>query len=466
MKWINSLFKNKSSNSFKSALCALRSVICALLIINCSLPALGAGNVPVDGPVGDFGVWATDHNQKLFVKNLTDDISDFQNSFQTKVLVNDYVPIEAKVGRAFIGAMNGVGQVLERSLVRFMTIFIIILFAFWTMLESYQTIRGEKEAKALWEDVVKKLVVISIWIWIIEQGPAQLFMWIMGPVISIGTYMSDLILNSVAATAGASLPDTCASIHAYVDAHTTGSAIIDARQTADLLCVPTRLSGFFYTAVAAGWQWMLAGIGRSAFTFIAGAVFVVIFIYNIWKFALMALGVIADLFLTVFMLPFTALHQTFGGKSDGKGGAFGAPLDAFGGGSGSTSYKGIAGQIFNGFLKLFETESLSTQIQKFIQAAIYFVSLSIVIALCAAILSGVIDADLAATVPTLENDGFMITLIVGCLVAYLANQAGEIAKNFGGAVGNGLPNLEGDIKKLAGNTAKTAKDWWKMIRKK
>jgi hypothetical protein len=427
--------------------------------------AFAATNMPSNGDVGDFGVWATEHNKQLFVKNLTDDISDFQNTFQTNVLVKDYVPIEAKVGRAFIGAMNGIGEVLERSLVRFMTIFIVILFAFWTMLESYQTIRGEKEAKVLWEEIVKKLIVITVWIFIIEQGPAQLFMWIMGPVISIGTYLSDLILNSVASTAGASLPDTCAAIHKYVATTHTNVAIIDAEQTANLLCVPTRLSGFFYTAVAAGWKWMLAGIGTSAFTVLAGVVFVFIFIYNIWKFALMALGVIADLFLSIFMLPFTALYQTFGGKS-GSGNMFDSGFDAIGdGSSGATSYKGIAGQIFNGFLKLFETESLSAQIQKFIQAAIYFVSLSVVIALCAAILSGVIDANLTSTVPTLDNDGFMVTLIVGCLVAYLANKAGDIAKNLGGSIGNGLPNLEGDLKKIAGNTTKTAKDWWKIIRK-
>jgi hypothetical protein len=107
---------------------------------------------------------------------------------------------------------------------------------------------------------------------------------------------------------------------------------------------------------------------------------------------------------------------------------------------------------------------LSAQIQKFIQAAIYFVSLSVVIALCAAILSGIVDANLATTVPSLENEGFMVTLIVGCLVAYLANKAGDIAKNLGGSIGNGLPNLESDIKKLTASTASTAKSWWKIIR--
>lgn len=408
------------------------------------------GNIPtsVDGPVGDFGSWATPHNQTLFVNNLTDDIKSFSDGFQTKMLVHDklHVPVEAKVGRAFIGAMSLVGDVLERSLVRFVSVFIIVMFIFWIMFEAYQMMKATSKARELVEDIIKKAILIAVWIWIIEMGPAQLFMWLMGPIISVGTYMSDLILNSITTTAGAALPDTCAAIHQYVAQTHTGNMLLDASQTADLLCVPTRLSGFFYTAVAAGWQWMVAGIGNSALTFIAGVVFVVIFIYNIWKFALMALGVIADLFLGILMLPFTAISETVGQNK--------------------LTYDGYAGQIYNGFMGLFKTESLQSQIQRFINAMLYFVSLSIVIALCAAILSGVVDTNLASSVPTIENDGFMITLIVGCLVAYLANKAGDIAKGLGGSIGNGLPQLEGDIKKVWGNTKKFGQNAWKAFRKK
>jgi hypothetical protein len=409
--------------------------------------AMAAANMPTNGDVGNYGVWATDHNKSLFVNSLTTDIESFQKPFQENVLVKDYVPIEAKVGRAFIGAMSVVGEVLERSLVRFVSIFIIVMFIFWIMLEAYHMMRATQKSRELLETILKAAIWIFVWIWIIEQGPAQLFMWIMGPVISIGTYLSDLILESVVTASGASLPDTCAAIHKYVVSTQTGTTLVDSVQTADLLCVPTRLSGFFYTAVAAGWKWMLAGIGQSVFTFVAGATFVVIFIYNIWKFALMALGVIADLFLVILMLPFTAISETFGKMK-------------------LSNSKGYPEQILEGFMGIFQTQSLSSQIQKFISAVIYFISLSIVIAVCAAILSGVIDSNLAATIPTLENEGFMITLIVGCLVAYLANKAGQIATDFGGAVGNGLPNLESDIQKVWSNTSETAKSWWKILRKK
>lgn len=436
------------------------------LIFALSGNALAASNMPT-GDVGNFGVWATDHNRDLFVNNLTDDITAFQSEFQNKILVKDYVPIEARVGRAFIGGMSMISNVLERSLVRFVTIFLITMFAFWIALEAYHMMKETQKSRELVEEIIKKGLLITIWIFIIEQGPAQLFMWIMGPIITIGTYLSDLILNSVTSTVGVSLPDTCNAIHNYVANSHSQFAIMSSDQVANLLCLPTRLSGFFYTAVAAGWKWMLAGIGTSAFTFITGAVFVVIFIYNIWKFALMSLSVIADLFLGVMMLPFTAIAQTFGGKSSTNT-PFGVAIDAFGtGGNGKTNYKGYAGEIFNGFLDLFALKnfSLDSQIKKFINAMIYFVSLSIVIALCAAILSGVVDANLAATVPTLQNDDFMTTLIVGCLVAYLAAKAGDIAKKIGGNIDEGFgKKVNDDLKKIWGNTTKTAKDWWKIAR--
>jgi len=401
-----------------------------------------AANVPTAGDIGDHGVWATDHNHQALTQSLSTDIEFFQSDFQNQ-LTQNYVPVEAKVGLAFINAMTFIGRILDNSLVRFATIFIAVAFLFWMAFEAYQMIIGQADVKKSIESIVKKGFTIAIWVFVIEYGPAQTFMLVAGPIITIGTYMSDLILNAVATTVGTSLPDTCAAIRDYTAAHISPDAIIDGAAAADILCVPTRLSGFFYTGVAAGWKWMLAGIGHSTFTFLMGAVFIVIFLINIWKFALMALGVIADLFLTIFMLPFTAIAETVG----------------------KTSYKGIVGTIFNGFLGLFKTDNLSTQITRFINAAIYFVSLSIIVAVCAAIMSGVVDADLASQVPSIDNDGFMITLIVGCLVAYLADKTLKIAKDLGGSVDDTLGQQFGkDITGLAKNIQAQAKKYWKLYK--
>lgn len=401
-------------------------------------------NMPM-GDIGDYGTWATENNRIKFTTEITHDMEQFQGDFQNQ-LVRDYVPIEAKIGLAFMNALSFIADVLDSSLVRFAILFMFIAFAFWIMFETYKMIQdGKGEIQKLMTDIVKKGALIAIWVVILRFGPAQVFMWVMGPIISVSTYVSDLILGAVAQSAGADLPDTCAAIREYAVAHTSANNIVNATAAADMLCVPTRMSGFCYTAIAAGWKWMTAGIGTSAFSVIGGLIFIIVFIMLAWKFAFVALGVIADLFLGVMMLPFTAIKETVA----------------------STSYKGIAGNIFNSFLGIFSTESLESQITRFIQAAIYFVSLSIVVAFCVAMLSGVIDADIAARVPRLENDGFWATLLVGALTWWFANQAMDLAKKLGGNINASFGDqVRGDIKKLWDNTSGTAKKWWKIIREK
>lgn len=426
----------------------LSKIIVAIACICISFSAIADQDIPSNN-IGNFDTFATEQNMTAFANSLVGengDLIQFQDSFQ-KQLVRDYVPIEARVGIAMMNALTRVAKILDTSLVQFMVIFIIVMYLFWIMFEAYNFMsRGDGNVQKLIMDIGKKAIWIIIWIAILEIGPAKLFMWAMGPIVSIGTYLADFILNAVASVSGAILPDTCGAIREYAVAHTAPDMLIDANAAADLMCVPTRLSGFFTTAIAVGWKWMIAGIGKSAFSFIMGAVFVVVFVWNTWKFALMALGVIMDLFLGVLMLPFTALAETI------------TP----------TSYKGLAGNIFNGFIKLFNVGpvKLDAQINRFINAAIYFVSLSIVIAVCAGLLYGIIGTNMANQIPTLENDGFIPALLTGLLVAYLANRADEFAKKIGGGArpDDSFGKQFGeDIKTLANDTYKVAKDWAKAI---
>jgi len=221
--------------------------------------------------------------------------------------------------------------------------------------------------------------------------------------------------------------------------------IVSSRYTADLLCLPTRLSGFFYTCVAAGFKWMWFGIGHSALTFVAGAVFVVIFTINIWKFALLALGVIVDLFMAIMLLPFTAITECFGGKK-------------------ATNLEGIPATIFTAFAGIFKYTSLPDQIKRFIQAVIYFIILAVVAAIGAALLGGVVTTDLGDKVPTVQSEGFMPVLIVGCLVAYLADKATKIAEDMGGKIDESFgKQVSGDLKKIWDNTKKQVSDWRKIF---
>ncbi len=400
-----------------------------------------AGNIPT-GDIGDYGAWTTEHNLEAVKENLSGEI----NAFAPKMVsVESYVPIEAKAGLALMNALSLVGEVLDSSLVRFMIIFLIISFGFWILFEAYNMITTGADVRKTVEDIFKKAGILTIWILILQMGAGQLFMWIMGPVITIGTYLSNIILDFVAATVGMTIPDTCSAIREFAANHTSARMLIDANTASDILCVPTRMSGFFYTAISMGWQWMKIGIGSSAFTFFVGAYFVYNFVSAGFKFALIALGVIVDLFLTVLMLPFTAVAETIA----------------------KTSYKGIAGNIFNQFLGIFTTQKLETQITRFINAAIYFVSLSVVVALCCALLSGIITADAATQIPSINNLGFTTIMLTASLVIYFAGKCSEIASKIGGSIDDSAGTKIGkDIKELWKGTTGSAKKWWKIIRGK
>ena len=427
----------------------LSKIVVAITIACAPVVAFSATNIPggTMGDIGEYGSWATEANRDMFVKSLVGedgDLVQFQSEFQ-KQLVRDYVPIEARVGIAMMNALTGVAHILDTSLVRFMIIFIIVMYAFWIMLEAYNMMTTDANVQKLIKEIFKKTIWLIIWIVVLDFGPAKLFMFVVGPIISLGTVIADFILNAIAQTAGIAIPDTCGAIHQFAAANAPADMIIDANAAANLMCLPSRLSGFFVTAISAGWQWMIHGIGHSAFTFIMGAIFVVVFAWNAWKFALMALSVIMNLFLGVILLPFTALAETIP----------------------QTSYKGIVGNIFNSFIGVFNGGpiKLDAQINKFINAAIYFVSLSIVIAVCAGLLSGVVHTNMAADVPTLTNDGFIPTLLTGALVAWLANKAGTIASDIGGKIPDGDTGKKftDDVTGLIKKTYNSAKSWAKTI---
>lgn len=418
-------------------------LICALSLVLVMPVAYGDAANFISGDITDNG-WATEHNKELVVGALSEDMSNFQSTIESNAMDPGFVPIEAKLGLAFISGMSMLSNVLKASLFRFVIIFILAMYAFWIMLEAYNLIKTGGDAKKTTQEILKKALFVAAWIVVLEMGPERIFMLVVGPIISLGTYCSDLILNAITSVVGAKLPDTCAAIHAYTVAHSSPDMLMDARATADLICVPTRLSGFFYTAIAAGFKWMLSGIGTNLFTFVIGAVFVVVFVYNMYKFALSALGVIADLALAILMLPFTAINETIG----------------------KSSYKGIVGDVFNGFLALFSTESLAVQVSRFVNATIYFVSLSVVIGVCVALMAGVVDVNMYNMTPTMSSGGFWSILLIGMLVAYLANKSSDIAKELGGKIDDKIGQQFGkDATGVVAGTAKTAKNWWAAWRK-
>ena len=108
----------------------LSKIFVVCLAVGLITPVMGASvNLPM-GDIGDHGTWATENNREKFTTQLSGDIEQFQGEFQ-KQLVSDYVPIEAKIGLAFMNALSFISNVLDSSLVRFVILFMFIAFAFW-----------------------------------------------------------------------------------------------------------------------------------------------------------------------------------------------------------------------------------------------------------------------------------------------------------------------------------------------
>ncbi|MCQ2562265.1 MAG: hypothetical protein MJ158_01450 [Alphaproteobacteria bacterium] len=262
---------------------------------------------------------------------------------------------------------------------------------------------------------------------------------IITPIVNLGSILSDLILNAVAHTYKTDLPNTCSAIRDYVASNADG-LIIDAQSAANIMCLPARVSVFFYKAIVVGWRWFIYGFGNSVVSVFVGAVAIVLFFKCMFKFAFMTIGVVADLFFTLLLLPFTALAEA-------------TPKAAL---------SGMVGDIFNGFLKIFNTKKLSDQILVFINATIYFVTLSIIIAICAILLASVTniqdtrigDVDAASV------------LLGGALVFYLADKSDKLAQQIGGKIENTFgKQTEQDARnlwsKLKENTTKILKTWAK-----
>ncbi len=371
--------------------------------------------------------WLDTNDITTFNKNISRDF----DKFEPKIDLNPdtFVPIEAKLGLMLMKALSVIDTVLQMSLVQFAIIFLLFMYIFWVGLEAYKLIRDSGDYKTALYNIFKQGITIAIWIIILNYGPIKIFSMIVSPILALGTYLSDFILGAVAETYKVNIPDTCAAIHNYVNADKSLDLLVDADTAANIMCLPSRISVYFYHATATGFQWIKYGLGHSITMIVVGIVSIVIFVKCIFKYAFMALGIATSLFLTLMMLPFTALAESMPSNSE----------------------KNIAGQLFNGLLKVFNTQKLTSVLFVFVNAAVYFVSLSIVIAICAALLANIISLD--------SNGGYSVgsvitTILAGYLVLYFANQTDSLAKKIGGNVDNTYTKQFQDAAKTVWGNAK------------
>lgn len=219
------------------------------------------------------------------------------------------------------------------------------------------------------ENVLKKGLIISVWLIVLKFGIARAFTMIMVPIVSAGTFIATTIWESITSAAGYALPNTCEAIRQYATTALPGNVQITADAASGLLCIPTQMSAFFMTIIEIGWKWVIAGVGTSLFTSIIGIYITYLALKSIWKYMFIALGVIADIFLSLLLLPFTAIAET----------------------TAKTQYKGVAGDIFNTFLDIFKAEKLETQITRIVKAALYFVCLAVATGVAVSLLTFVVN---------------------------------------------------------------------------
>ena len=433
----------------KNLLSKMLITIVALMLV-CPKTFADDEQALLTGDLGDFGAWTTEHNQMELLGDVKEDIQSLTSNFQQQY-IDTGVPIEAKIGVAFVGGLSFVSEILDRTLVRFVNAFLLLAFFFWLSFEIYKKIiEGKGIPRDSIKEWVKRGAILGIWIILLGGGLQQLFSMLMGPIVAVGSYVSGLVIDSVFATENIQLSDTCNAIRQYAAANTAPGTPIDAQTVANIMCVPTRLSEFYYAAIKYGWTLTLSGLGVSAFTFLIGVVFVCLFTYTAFKFAFVSFSVISELFLVIIMLPFTAITETIG----------------------KTSYNGIPGQVFNAFLGLFKSMSLSDQVNKFIQTAIYFVSMSIIVAIGGAILANAVALNSQTGALTVLNGDTLTLLISGALVAYIAMHIEDMAKQIGGAIDyakneNALGNkLQQDVTTLFKDVKTKTTNFIDKIRKK
>jgi len=404
----------------------LRFIICICCISVIFTGSFAETNLP-SGEIGDYGNWLAPDNVNTFKETISHDFDNFQPNIDLNS--KTFVPIEAKLGLILMRALSAIDSVLQSSLVNFTVLFLLIMYVFWVGLEAYKTIRDSTDYKDVIFSVFKQGIIIVLWIAVLKYGPAKIFSMIMSPILSLGTYLSNFILATVADTYKVNLPDTCGAIHNYVSANNmANSLLIDPDTAADIMCLPARVSVFFYHAISTGFGWIKSGIGNSITMVIVGIFSVGIFIKCVFKYAFMTLGIVADLFLRLLMLPFTALAESMP----------------------STSESNYAGQVFKELLSIFKADKISSVLSVVINATLYFISLSIIIAICSILLSGLVSLD--------SNNEYavgsaMMIILTGCIVLYFAGKAEELAGRIGGKINNSFgKQLESDVKTLWGHT--------------
>ena len=186
-------------------------------------PTIAIADMP---QIGSNGEWNTEDNRQIFIQDTVKDLNILRPA--QDALSPGFVPPEAKMGLSFMNAFSHISHILDTSLVRFAIVFIIIMYAFWMMLEAYNLIIAKAKLKDTVVSMTKKGFITFIWVAVLKIGPTETFMMVMSPILNIATMMSDAIFNTVSSLIGTPLPDTCGAIREYFNTRIGGINYVPA----------------------------------------------------------------------------------------------------------------------------------------------------------------------------------------------------------------------------------------------
>ena len=169
----------------------LGKIMIALVAIFIALPCFAVGDV------GDYGSWATEPNRELVTASIVQDLNKFGPTATT--VSDSYVPLDAKLGLAFMGGMTTIINAVGTPLVHFAILFMLIAYAFWVAFEAYNLIGSGGDAKKAVRDILIKGIWISVWLVALQFGLDKGFAMIMMPVVYIGNVIANIILTAVSA---------------------------------------------------------------------------------------------------------------------------------------------------------------------------------------------------------------------------------------------------------------------------
>ncbi len=364
---------------------------------------------------------------------------------------SNYIPVEIRLGSIIIDGFGFINEMLYPFFANLLTTLLIIFLAFWLSGEAYQMINSGKTSLTNGTTIVKKIFLVIIWTAIIQSNPAQVFAYIMGPIIQMGSNITDFIITAMT---GMPLDNTCDNIHRMVQNNTDTSflqyPLLSPEAKANILCLTARISKLYTQFIVLGFKWMGQGLLLQPLTFLIGLTLVIMFIYIGFKFMLETIGIIIDLIIALLLLPFCAIKECF---------------------SGGISYKGLEGipqQLFGSIVSIFSFGDYKGLITKILKSVLYFWILAIIIGICYEMMAYTLNLNPnildSATLPSQGDMGFMTILLAGILTCYLIKKAPEYAKTMGGAFDSPTgESLKSETKKLYDWTKKAITD---MMKKK